>query len=102
MGELVRTDLWPPLSLPNPFRISSLLRRNDPFRSSVFPLGNIPPVSWSYCFILDIHDGKLSLILGLIWTLILRFQIMADDEESANARQAPLDWCNRSEEHTPE
>jgi hypothetical protein len=36
----------------------------------------------------DIHDGKLSLILGLIWTLILRFQIMADDEESANARQA--------------
>jgi len=42
----------------------------------------------------DIHDGKLSLILGLIWTLILRFQIMADDEESANARQALLDWCN--------
>jgi len=42
----------------------------------------------------DLHDGKLSLILGLIWTLILRFQIMADDEESANARQALLDWCN--------
>lgn len=42
----------------------------------------------------DIHDGNIKLILGLIWTLILRFQIMADDEESANARQALLDWCN--------
>jgi len=42
----------------------------------------------------DIHDGKIKLILGLIWTLILRFQIMAEDEESANARQALLDWCN--------
>jgi len=42
----------------------------------------------------DIHDGKIKLILGLIWTLILRFQIMAEDEESAGARQALLDWCN--------
>jgi filamin len=42
----------------------------------------------------DLHDGNIKLILGLIWTLILRFQIMADDEESANARQALLDWCN--------
>jgi filamin len=42
----------------------------------------------------DVHDGNIKLILGLIWTLILRFQIMADDEESASARQALLDWCN--------
>jgi len=42
----------------------------------------------------DIHDGKIKLILGLIWTLILRFQIMAEDEESAGARAALLEWCN--------
>jgi len=44
----------------------------------------------------DIHDGKSNLILGLIWTLILRFQISGDygDDPGANARQALLDWCN--------
>jgi filamin len=42
----------------------------------------------------DIYDGKIKLILGLIWTLILRFQIMAEDEESAGARAALLEWCN--------
>lgn len=42
----------------------------------------------------DIHDGNVKLILGLIWTLILRFQVMNDDDEGASARQALLDWCN--------
>eukprot|EP01128_Nolandella_sp_AFSM9_P007577 TRINITY_DN41_c0_g1_i1.p1 TRINITY_DN41_c0_g1~~TRINITY_DN41_c0_g1_i1.p1 ORF type:complete len:1432 (-),score=481.49 TRINITY_DN41_c0_g1_i1:80-4375(-) len=42
----------------------------------------------------DIHDGKLKLLLGLIWTLILRFQIVGEDEDSANARKALLEWCN--------
>jgi hypothetical protein len=43
----------------------------------------------------DIHDGKSSLILGLIWTLILRFQIVGVDDAMDSAKQALLDWCNR-------
>jgi hypothetical protein len=46
----------------------------------------------------DVHDGKTSLILGLIWTLILRFQIEnfeEETEEGRSAKQALLDWCNK-------
>jgi len=43
----------------------------------------------------DVHDGKSSLILGLIWTLILRFQIVGVDSPMDSAKQALLDWCNR-------
>uniref|UniRef100_A0A6B2KX48 Calponin-homology (CH) domain-containing protein n=1 Tax=Arcella intermedia TaxID=1963864 RepID=A0A6B2KX48_9EUKA len=47
----------------------------------------------------DIHDGKTSLILGLIWTLILRFQIEnnleEEDEKGRSAKQALLEWCNK-------
>jgi len=46
----------------------------------------------------DIFDGKTSLILGLIWTLILRFQIETYEEESdegRSAKQALLEWCNK-------
>uniref|UniRef100_A0A6B2KXF2 Calponin-homology (CH) domain-containing protein n=1 Tax=Arcella intermedia TaxID=1963864 RepID=A0A6B2KXF2_9EUKA len=43
----------------------------------------------------DIHDGKSNLILGLIWTLILRFQIVGQDDPMDSAKQALLDWCNR-------
>jgi len=43
----------------------------------------------------DIHDGRTNLILGLIWTLILRFQIAgAEDPEVGKARQLLLEWCN--------
>ncbi|XP_070576983.1 spectrin beta chain, non-erythrocytic 5-like isoform X4 [Ptychodera flava] len=51
----------------------------------------------------DICDGNPILILGLIWTIILRFQIQEvelddDDEESARSRSAKdslLLWCQR-------
>eukprot|EP01126_Amoeba_proteus_P002729 TRINITY_DN10875_c0_g1_i5.p1 TRINITY_DN10875_c0_g1~~TRINITY_DN10875_c0_g1_i5.p1 ORF type:complete len:627 (-),score=128.39 TRINITY_DN10875_c0_g1_i5:614-2494(-) len=41
----------------------------------------------------DIHTGNLKLILGLIWTLILRFQIV-DVDPNQTVRQALLEWCN--------
>jgi len=40
----------------------------------------------------DIHDGNTKLILGLIWVLILRFQIEADTGASTSDL---LDWCNK-------
>eukprot|EP01126_Amoeba_proteus_P013660 TRINITY_DN1585_c0_g1_i4.p1 TRINITY_DN1585_c0_g1~~TRINITY_DN1585_c0_g1_i4.p1 ORF type:complete len:1109 (-),score=323.00 TRINITY_DN1585_c0_g1_i4:135-3389(-) len=45
----------------------------------------------------DIHDGKTSLILGLIWTLILKYQIVTPDDDDGEARSlknALLAWCN--------
>jgi len=47
----------------------------------------------------DVFDGKRKLILGLIWTLILRFQIqqvMDDDDGKSSVRKDLLDWCNRA------
>jgi hypothetical protein len=41
----------------------------------------------------DIERGNLKLILGLIWTLILRFQIV-DVDPNKTVRQALLEWCN--------
>lgn len=44
----------------------------------------------------DVHDGNTKLILGLIWTLILRFQIsINEDELGGSSKQALLDWCNK-------
>jgi filamin len=42
----------------------------------------------------DIHDGNLKLILGLIWTLILRFQIERGSV-SGSAKQELLEWVRK-------
>lgn len=42
------------------------------------------------------HDQNLKLILGLIWTLILRFQIAGgEDEDPGGLKSALLEWVNR-------
>eukprot|EP01125_Pyxidicula_operculata_P005277 TRINITY_DN189_c0_g1_i1.p1 TRINITY_DN189_c0_g1~~TRINITY_DN189_c0_g1_i1.p1 ORF type:complete len:897 (-),score=291.77 TRINITY_DN189_c0_g1_i1:46-2736(-) len=43
----------------------------------------------------DIHDGNVKLILGLVWILILRFQISMSDEVEGSTKSALLDWCNK-------
>ncbi|KAI9677410.1 MAG: hypothetical protein M1817_006364 [Caeruleum heppii] len=43
----------------------------------------------------DIVDGNRKLILGLIWTLILRFTISDINEEGMTAKEGLLLWCQR-------
>ncbi|WWC96692.1 hypothetical protein V866_003564 [Kwoniella sp. B9012] len=43
----------------------------------------------------DIVDGNLKLILGMIWTLILRFTIASITEEGLSAKDGLLLWCQR-------
>ncbi|RSH92750.1 hypothetical protein EHS25_008196 [Saitozyma podzolica] len=43
----------------------------------------------------DIVDGNLKLILGMIWTLILRFTIAGITEEGLSAKDGLLLWCRR-------
>ncbi|KAK3818727.1 MAG: actinin-like protein [Benniella sp.] len=43
----------------------------------------------------DIVDGNLKLILGLIWTLILRFTIADINQEGRSAKEGLLLWCQR-------
>ncbi|KAH9924294.1 actinin-like protein [Epithele typhae] len=43
----------------------------------------------------DIVDGDLKLILGMIWTLILRFTIADISEEGLSAKEGLLLWCQR-------
>ncbi|KAG4301508.1 hypothetical protein PCK1_002221 [Pneumocystis canis] len=43
----------------------------------------------------DIIDGNLKLILGLLWTLILRFTIADINEEGYTAKEGLLLWCQR-------
>ncbi|EIN12862.1 actinin-like protein [Punctularia strigosozonata HHB-11173 SS5] len=46
----------------------------------------------------DIIDGNLKLILGMIWTLILRFSIADISEEGLSAKEGLLLWCQRKTE----
>ncbi|KAJ7818503.1 actinin-like protein [Mycena olivaceomarginata] len=46
----------------------------------------------------DIVDGDLKLILGMIWTLILRFTIADISEEGLSAKEGLLLWCQRKTE----
>jgi hypothetical protein len=43
----------------------------------------------------DIVDGNSKIILGLIWTLILRFTISDISEEGLSAKEGLLLWCQR-------
>ncbi|KAG8861753.1 hypothetical protein FRB96_002711 [Tulasnella sp. 330] len=43
----------------------------------------------------DIVDGDLKLMLGMIWTLILRFTIADISEEGLSAKEGLLLWCQR-------
>ncbi|KAJ6072261.1 hypothetical protein PENARI_c002G08903 [Penicillium arizonense] len=43
----------------------------------------------------DIVDGNQKIILGLIWTLILRFTISDINEEGMTAKEGLLLWCQR-------
>jgi hypothetical protein len=43
----------------------------------------------------DIADGNTKLILGLIWTLILRFTISEISQEGLTAKEGLLLWCQR-------
>ncbi|BEI86984.1 hypothetical protein CcaverHIS002_0703300 [Cutaneotrichosporon cavernicola] len=43
----------------------------------------------------DIVDGNVKLILGMIWTLILRFTISGITEEGLSAKDGLLLWCQR-------
>ncbi|CDO76696.1 hypothetical protein BN946_scf184975.g5 [Trametes cinnabarina] len=47
---------------------------------------------------IDIIDGNLKLILGMIWTLILRFTIADISEEGLSAKEGLLLWCQRKTE----
>ncbi|KAH8082020.1 actinin-like protein [Cristinia sonorae] len=46
----------------------------------------------------DIIDGNLKLILGMIWTLVLRFTIADISEEGLSAKEGLLLWCQRKTE----
>eukprot|EP01129_Flabellula_baltica_P010141 TRINITY_DN424_c0_g1_i1.p1 TRINITY_DN424_c0_g1~~TRINITY_DN424_c0_g1_i1.p1 ORF type:complete len:1520 (-),score=544.89 TRINITY_DN424_c0_g1_i1:23-4582(-) len=46
----------------------------------------------------DIHNGNLKLIMGLIWMLILRFQVEDITEGELRAKEALLLWCQRKTE----
>ncbi|RYO85149.1 hypothetical protein DL766_007340 [Monosporascus sp. MC13-8B] len=43
----------------------------------------------------DVVDGNRRIILGLIWTLILRFTISDINEEGMTAKEGLLLWCQR-------
>ncbi|EGD78759.1 actinin [Salpingoeca rosetta] len=46
----------------------------------------------------EVVDSNLKMILGLIWMLILRFEIQDISEDQLNAKDALLLWCQRKTE----
>ncbi|EDQ88477.1 uncharacterized protein MONBRDRAFT_32785 [Monosiga brevicollis MX1] len=46
----------------------------------------------------EVVDSNLKMILGLVWMLILRFEIQDISEEHMNAKDALLLWCQRKTE----
>lgn len=47
----------------------------------------------------DINDGNLKIILGFIWSLIIRYQILTDEYEKGSPKALLLEWCNRQLEN---
>jgi actinin alpha len=43
----------------------------------------------------EVHDEELKLILGMVWTIILRFDIQDISEGEMSAKDALLLWCQR-------
>lgn len=43
----------------------------------------------------DICDGNIKLILGMIWTIIQKYQIADISEEELSAKEALLLWCKK-------
>ncbi|BGP27742.1 actin cross-linking [Rhodotorula toruloides] len=43
----------------------------------------------------DVVDGNRKLILGMIWSLVLRFSIANINEEGSHAKEGLLLWCQR-------
>ncbi|POY75544.1 hypothetical protein BMF94_1447 [Rhodotorula taiwanensis] len=43
----------------------------------------------------DVVDGNRKLILGMIWSLVLRFSIADINEEGSHAKEGLLLWCQR-------
>ena len=43
----------------------------------------------------EINDGNLKMVLGMIWTIILRFQIQDISVEEMTAKEGLLLWCQR-------
>nr|5BVR_A Chain A, Alpha-actinin-like protein 1 [Schizosaccharomyces pombe 972h-] len=68
-------------------RLENVNKALEYIKSKGMPLTNIGPA--------DIVDGNLKLILGLIWTLILRFTIADINEEGLTAKEGLLLWCQR-------
>ncbi|ORZ22264.1 calponin homology domain-containing protein [Absidia repens] len=50
----------------------------------------------------DIVDKNLKLILGMLWTIILRFTIANISQEGKNAKEGLLLWCQRKTAPYPE
>jgi len=84
-GEsLGRYNRAPRLRVQKAENVNSAL---DYIKNQGFPLTNIGAE--------DIIDGNLKIILGLIWTLILRFTIADINEEGVSAKAGLLLWCQR-------
>lgn len=67
------------------------MSRAQQFFSFLFFLVAFSTVSDS--FPLDIVDKNMNLILGLIWTMILRYQVSdSDGTDDGGARKALLEW----------
>eukprot|EP00771_Trimastix_marina_P001280 gnl/Trimastix_PCT/234.p1 GENE.gnl/Trimastix_PCT/234~~gnl/Trimastix_PCT/234.p1 ORF type:complete len:1093 (+),score=551.24 gnl/Trimastix_PCT/234:33-3281(+) len=60
-----------------------------------FALAEIGKALRVTCSADNLYNGDLKMILGLLWTLILRYQIQEISVEQMNAKEGLLLWCQR-------